>query len=138
MTALTYFTGKPCPKGHIGPRYVSNQRCVACCKVPRDSEQAFKHRDRAKLRRKKLRLKKAKEAGVALKDGAGSAGHVRGHERPPPEVIAEAVRAHRAPRNPFDDILGNPLPGRSALDQKRAEGLARFAAWSLPQREAAE
>lgn len=28
--ASRYETGKPCPKGHIGPRYVSNRRCVAC------------------------------------------------------------------------------------------------------------
>lgn len=30
--AKTYVTGKPCPKGHIGPRYSSNANCVACVK----------------------------------------------------------------------------------------------------------
>lgn len=25
-----YFTGKPCRKGHLGPRYVSTWRCVEC------------------------------------------------------------------------------------------------------------
>lgn len=30
--ATTYVTGKPCPKGHIGPRYSSNANCVACVK----------------------------------------------------------------------------------------------------------
>ena len=26
----TYFTGKPCKRGHISPRYAGNQTCVAC------------------------------------------------------------------------------------------------------------
>jgi 5-methylcytosine-specific restriction endonuclease McrA len=26
----TYFTGKPCKRGHIGPRYVSRGNCVQC------------------------------------------------------------------------------------------------------------
>ena len=31
--ALTYFTGKPCPKGHYSERYVSNSVCVACKRI---------------------------------------------------------------------------------------------------------
>lgn len=31
--ALTYFTGKPCPKGHIAERYVSNSVCLDCKKL---------------------------------------------------------------------------------------------------------
>lgn len=27
---VRFFTGKPCPRGHIGDRYVSNRRCAAC------------------------------------------------------------------------------------------------------------
>jgi hypothetical protein len=26
----TYFNGKPCPQGHVGPRYVSGGLCVTC------------------------------------------------------------------------------------------------------------
>lgn len=29
--AKRYFTGKPCPRGHISERYVSTQSCVQCC-----------------------------------------------------------------------------------------------------------
>jgi hypothetical protein len=28
--AKTYNTGKPCPQGHTGERYVSSRNCVAC------------------------------------------------------------------------------------------------------------
>lgn len=31
--ALTYFTGVPCPKGHIAERYVSNSVCLDCKKL---------------------------------------------------------------------------------------------------------
>lgn len=31
--ALTYFTGVPCPKGHIAERYVSNSVCLECKKL---------------------------------------------------------------------------------------------------------
>jgi hypothetical protein len=26
-----YFTGVPCPKGHVGPRYTKKRNCVQCC-----------------------------------------------------------------------------------------------------------
>lgn len=29
----TYFTGKPCKRGHITTRYASNKRCTACSKI---------------------------------------------------------------------------------------------------------
>src|SRR6478736_6623936 len=36
-----YFTGKPCPKGHIAERYLSKGNCVACLRLQiRDREQA--------------------------------------------------------------------------------------------------
>ena len=25
-----YFTGKPCKRGHVGPRYLGNSKCVVC------------------------------------------------------------------------------------------------------------
>jgi 5-methylcytosine-specific restriction endonuclease McrA len=36
--AKRYFTGEPCPNGHVSERYVYEGRCVACikCKKPRD------------------------------------------------------------------------------------------------------
>lgn len=38
---------------------------------------------------------------------------------PPPEVMAEAMRASRAPRTLTAEICGDPPRGRSALDQRR-------------------
>lgn len=29
-TGLTYMTGAPCARGHVGPRYSANQTCVEC------------------------------------------------------------------------------------------------------------
>ena len=28
--AKQYFNGRPCPSGHVAPRYTSNQACVVC------------------------------------------------------------------------------------------------------------
>lgn len=33
-----YFTGRPCPAGHVAERYVSNYRCVEC--VPPKEQEA--------------------------------------------------------------------------------------------------
>ena len=43
----------------------------------------------------------------------------------PKEVLADRdARADRIPRDLTAEIFGDPLPGRSALDQLRARGLA--------------
>jgi hypothetical protein len=44
-----------------------------------------------------------------------------GRSDPPVEVAREAIRAHTAPRTPNHVVLGDPLPGRSALDRLRSE-----------------
>lgn len=113
----TYFTGTPCAKGHISPRYVSNNCCLACRK-DYDLLHLEEHREAERRRSQKRRRitfgtpKAAREATIGLRVA------------PPPEVIAEAVRAYSAPRaNPFADMLGEPPPGRSALDQKRMAGV---------------
>ena len=36
-----YFTGKPCGKGHVGPRYVSTGGCVTCLRPFRRMRNAF-------------------------------------------------------------------------------------------------
>lgn len=36
LGSLTYFSGKPCPRGHVGPRYVSSHACKACAQQKRD------------------------------------------------------------------------------------------------------
>lgn len=37
-----YFTGKPCPKGHLVPRYVSNYLCVECVRILNEKHRALK------------------------------------------------------------------------------------------------
>jgi predicted RNA-binding Zn-ribbon protein involved in translation (DUF1610 family) len=59
----------------------------------------------------------------------------RGRDDPPLSVISEAVRAATAPRTPNHEILGDPLPGRSALDRARAEisqAACRRCSWRGP------
>lgn len=41
-------------------------------------------------------------------------------KRPPEEVIAECAMAHARRRSLTAEVLGDPLPGRSALDKMRA------------------
>lgn len=38
--ANVYFTGKPCPKGHIADRYKTSAQCVVCAKIARDFKRA--------------------------------------------------------------------------------------------------
>lgn len=40
-----YFTGSPCPHGHISERYVSSRLCVVCC-AKRKTEWANKNQDK--------------------------------------------------------------------------------------------
>lgn len=28
-----YYSGKPCPAGHVAPRYTSNRRCTVCTRL---------------------------------------------------------------------------------------------------------
>lgn len=38
--ATHYFTGQPCKRGHLAPRYVVNAGCVACAKMTPAQRQA--------------------------------------------------------------------------------------------------
>jgi hypothetical protein len=57
---------------------------------------------------------------AANKKAAGVA-QLSGSVRPPPEVLAERDRVLSAPRSPNMEILGDPLPGRDALDRVNHE-----------------
>ena len=65
--SITYFTGKPCPKGHNGLRYTSNQTCVDCKKEfvkPRDRRYYKEHyRENIEYyRAKQIRQKRRRRA----------------------------------------------------------------------------
>jgi len=52
-----YFTGKPCPKGHITKRKVHNGTCYECAQAARTARESIdegKHRTRPKLRKQIL------------------------------------------------------------------------------------
>ncbi len=59
-----YFTGKPCPKGHISFKYVSNYACKECCKP----DKKYQAKYRASLKGQYVRHKHhAKDRGVEFK-----------------------------------------------------------------------
>lgn len=39
----TYFTGKPCKRGHIAPRYVSTTTCLECNKEYQAEQRKTEH-----------------------------------------------------------------------------------------------
>lgn len=39
--ARHYFTGKPCIRGHVAPRFVSNTGCTECAKMTAAEKEAF-------------------------------------------------------------------------------------------------
>lgn len=42
-----YFTGKPCPRGHIDSKYTSNGKCVSCATIER--VEYFKDKDKSEI-----------------------------------------------------------------------------------------
>lgn len=40
MASLRYFTGKPCKRGHIAERHISNRNCVVCERAKADAYQS--------------------------------------------------------------------------------------------------
>jgi hypothetical protein len=75
---------------------------------------------RTAMRRHYPGLGRISKHAMDRKEHAGSphCGQVRGNARPPPEVIAEAMRAYAVPRDVTAMVCGDPLPGRSAWDRR--------------------
>lgn len=46
-----YFTGRPCKRGHIEPRFVSIRTCMGC---ERESSAKYKHENAERLRQARL------------------------------------------------------------------------------------
>jgi hypothetical protein len=63
-----------------------------------------------------------KDKRVTVNSAVGHEVRFRNHQ-PPAEVLRDAEEAHelRMRRSPTDELLGDPLPGRSALDQKQGK-----------------
>ena len=63
---MKYFTGKPCKRNHIAPRYVSDGSCIDCaalrCKIFQTENKDKKSGYQERYRRKNLDKMAAKEA----------------------------------------------------------------------------
>ena len=111
-----YFTGKPCRKGHVAARIVSDECCVECA-----LERARRYRERkfpdvesraersAKVRAKRasdpeLRAREAERKRIAWKEG---------RRREDPEKVNARSRAYKQ---------RNPEKQKEAAERKRAEG----------------
>jgi hypothetical protein len=65
-----------------------------------------------------------KDKRVTVNSSVGHEVRYRNHQ-PPAEVLREAELAlelRLKPRSPTAELLGDPLPGRSALDQRQRKG----------------
>jgi hypothetical protein len=83
-------------------------------------------RTRAAISFRRSRLRLARERKNYAKPTRNSAkeylsrGNASASVEAPPEAVAERDRVYAAPRTIHMVLLGDPPPGRSALDQKRA------------------
>lgn len=50
-----YYTGKPCPKGHLSEKYVSNDACIACLRLGH-KQWAGKNREKVNTRIRRWRV----------------------------------------------------------------------------------
>lgn len=98
MGLATYFTGKPCRNGHISPRRVDYNKCVAC-----DREHAAKQRLLAKTCPETLAKRRAAQLAYAKKRlsdpeirahvrALESAAYHRSEERRAKKAAADAIR----------------------------------------------
>jgi len=58
-----YFTGKPCPHGHVAERWASNSRCVECARKRYEANPEKireRHRKYHEANREKIRERKRK------------------------------------------------------------------------------
>lgn len=85
MPADTYFTGKPCKRGHVAPRFTSTRNCVECNKE-RGRVANMTHLS-AKLKRATARVNYWKDPEAARERGR-EAGQ-RYYERHPKRVLAD-------------------------------------------------
>jgi len=81
---VRYFTGKQCPKGHIGERFVSYGQCVDCTVKSRD---AWYHENKERARAKNI----AWHENNRPKKQAINAKYRKAH----PEKVRAATESHR-------------------------------------------
>ena len=65
-----YYTGKPCNRGHYGPRYVSSHACVSCIQVWKENNTDKIRCDQATLAKSRNRnLTRIENAMLLLNNG---------------------------------------------------------------------
>lgn len=90
------------------------RRMERCGLKPRG--RPIKAMDQDELRQRRRELKRASDR--ALRERRKEVAAAPYSRDPPAEVAAEAVRAAAAPRNLTAALMGDPPPGRRALDQR--------------------
>jgi 5-methylcytosine-specific restriction endonuclease McrA len=114
---LFYFTGIPCPKGHLAPRYTSVYKCTECAK---DELKAKREQTAARRAARPLSVREQAKADGATRYFTGKA-CPRGHfaERATVNgVCVECQREDRLRRNADDPIVRKK---RAQYRKKNAE-----------------
>jgi 5-methylcytosine-specific restriction endonuclease McrA len=111
---VRYFTGKPCPKGHLAERFVSYGQCLACVTASRDAwYYANKERARAKnieWHKNNQDRKRARDAAWRSRNPEKFRQSILSHYLANPEMYA-VYRANRRARK-----RSAPGEGISAAD----------------------
>ena len=116
MSALRYFTGKPCKRGHIAERTVSNKTCCECSRI-RNSEfqKAYPEVSRASGARWRKKNSAHVKAKYALSNRKAR-GQTEAPTRPMPEQC---------------ERVGCARSGVLCEDHEKTTG--RFRGWLCPQ-----
>jgi 5-methylcytosine-specific restriction endonuclease McrA len=115
-----FFTGKPCPKGHLCQRMVTNYDCIDCMRAR--SAKAYGDEARAKSRERMRRLTQADREKYRIRSRANYAAN--------PDVWKERIRDYER-RNPFHVRAWHRLkkhkhvPGRFTGDDLLAQFTAQ-------------
>jgi 5-methylcytosine-specific restriction endonuclease McrA len=114
---VRYFTGKPCPKGHIAERFTKYGQCLDCVTASRD-EWHEANKERARARNIKWHLdnpdaKRARDAKWRAKNKDVFRASIKRHYLANPEMYA-SYRANRRAR-----LKAAPGNGITADDIKR-------------------
>lgn len=118
--SLYYFTGKPCKRGHLSKRLVSNGSCHECCLVlrrPKYGEEYQKRKEEVKARSRKWRLDNPERAKENDK---------RKYEAKRDQELVRMRKRYMENRD--QDIERKRKDYRDNIEENRAKQRARYAA----------
>jgi 5-methylcytosine-specific restriction endonuclease McrA len=118
VSGTTYFTGRPCRRGHIAPRYVSCRQCVKCLEFWAHAKPEQKAVNAKNWEKKNPEKVRAKYRRFHKKHKARLSNEARKYRSRPEYVVAQKERQRRNYQKRKQD------------QNFRADNVARAAAWN--------